>query len=24
MMRSFQEYIRDVKAGDFPNESEQY
>jgi 3-methyl-2-oxobutanoate hydroxymethyltransferase len=24
MMTAFQEYIRDVKSGDFPNESEQY
>ena len=24
MMRSFQDYIRDVQSGDFPNESEQY
>jgi 3-methyl-2-oxobutanoate hydroxymethyltransferase len=24
MMDSFQNYIRDVKSGDFPNESEQY
>jgi 3-methyl-2-oxobutanoate hydroxymethyltransferase len=24
MMTSFQDYIKDVKSGDFPNESEQY
>ncbi|MEY3438695.1 MAG: 3-methyl-2-oxobutanoate hydroxymethyltransferase, partial [Bacteroidota bacterium] len=24
MMQSFQEYIRDVRSGDFPNEKEQY
>ena len=24
MMGSFQEYIKDVKSGDFPNEKEQY
>ena len=24
MMQSFQNYIRDVRSGDFPNEKEQY